>query len=111
MQPGVYMPSDIMDSPAGEEVATEYYSQKHAEEEYYDLAVDPHEQESLAADSDIPRHTDEGHDPDYADRIRALREDLHQWMVETEDPLLEGPVPIRGHHHDAVEVGMEEQGR
>jgi arylsulfatase A-like enzyme len=32
-------------------------------------------------------------DPDYAEVADALRERLERWMVETHDPLLDGPVP------------------
>jgi N-sulfoglucosamine sulfohydrolase len=32
-------------------------------------------------------------DPDYADVAADLRSRLHEWMVQTKDPLLDGPVP------------------
>ncbi len=32
-------------------------------------------------------------DPDYVDVVRDLRARLEDWMVQTNDPLLEGPVP------------------
>jgi N-sulfoglucosamine sulfohydrolase len=32
-------------------------------------------------------------DPDYADVAADLRSRLHEWMVQTNDPLLDGPVP------------------
>jgi N-sulfoglucosamine sulfohydrolase len=32
-------------------------------------------------------------DPDYADVAADLRSRLHEWMVQTNDPLLHGPVP------------------
>ena len=52
-----------------------------AEEALFDLALDPNEAHNLVGD------------PDYAQVLEDLRERLHAWMVETDDPLLQGPVP------------------
>ena len=49
-------------------------------EELYDLLFDPNEAHNL---------TDS---PDHADVLAELRERLDTWMVQTEDPLLDGPV-------------------
>jgi arylsulfatase A-like enzyme len=51
------------------------------EEQLYDLVLDPQEGQNLAAD------------PARAEVVAELRERLEAWMRETDDPLLEGPVP------------------
>ncbi|MDQ2051007.1 sulfatase [Natronolimnohabitans sp. A-GB9] len=83
--PAVYMTSDVYCSAAGREVRGAYYSEQRPYEELYDLEADPLEQENLAA----------GDDPDdpavVAVRDR-LRGELLEWMADTDDPLLEGPV-------------------
>lgn len=50
-------------------------------EELYDLRSDPHERVNLATD------------PSQARLLKSLRSDLLQWMEQTNDPLLRGPVP------------------
>jgi choline-sulfatase len=47
----------------------------------YDLEADPLEQENPAED------------PEYADTLERLREDVQSWMERTDDRLLEGPWP------------------
>jgi N-sulfoglucosamine sulfohydrolase len=49
-------------------------------EQLYDLVLDPAEGANLAAD------------PAHGDALGEMRERLDAWMLETEDPLLEGPV-------------------
>lgn len=46
----------------------------------YDLTLDPTEARNVA------------HEPRYADVLAEMEARLHVWMVETEDPLLEGPL-------------------
>jgi N-sulfoglucosamine sulfohydrolase len=50
-------------------------------EQLYDLILDPAEGDNLAAE------------PASAQLLGELRERLERWMRETEDPLLDGPVP------------------
>lgn len=71
------------DSPSKTElVAMGWPQQPRAREALYDLTFDPHETANLAADS---RH---------AQTLSDLRNRLDQWMRQTEDPLLRGPVPL-----------------
>ncbi|MFO7955934.1 MAG: sulfatase [Candidatus Brocadiia bacterium] len=51
------------------------------QEALYDLVFDPHETDNLCGD------------PRAADALTDMRARLERWMVETEDPLLEGDVP------------------
>lgn len=51
------------------------------EEQLFDLLLDPNEAHDLAAD------------PAHRAPLEDLRERLRGWMVETADPLLDGPVP------------------
>ena len=50
-------------------------------EELYDILADPGETRNLAADPSYQKTRDE------------MAAKLHQWMVETADPLLDGPIP------------------
>jgi arylsulfatase A-like enzyme len=51
-------------------------------EQLYDLILDPNEVRNLAEE------------PGHAKVVEELRERLTSWMRETEDPLLDGPVPV-----------------
>ncbi|ELY54035.1 sulfatase family protein [Natronolimnohabitans innermongolicus] len=105
--PGVYMTTDVYCSAAGREVCEEFYGEQRPYEELYDLANDPLEQRNLlgpnvgAIVDREPSPT--GVDPESASvpepdeaEIEAvhgrLREELCDWMRETDDPLLDGPV-------------------
>jgi arylsulfatase A-like enzyme len=79
--PRVYLPNDVAHSPAGDAVRRDFDRPSRPYEEFYDLTRDPQEQTNLADD------------PDYADAAADLRERLHEWLIETDDPLLDGPVP------------------
>ena len=83
--PAVYMTTDVYRSAAGREVHEEYYGEQRPYEELYDLEADPLEAENLAIG-------DEPDDPAVEAVRDRLREELLEWMAETADPLLEGPV-------------------
>ena len=80
-EPGIYLPADIYDSPSGEEVKDKYYSFPRPDEELYDLQSDPWEKNNLAELSTQD------------DVKKELKDKLIDWMEETNDPLLNGPVP------------------
>lgn len=79
--PNVYLTHDVRHSPSGEEVRDEFERPNRPYEELYDLKADPHERENVA-DAD-----------GYEGTTAELREELREWMEETDDPLLSGPVP------------------
>ena len=49
----------------------------------YDLVADPAERINLASR------------PEYADDLRELSAVLDKWMRDTNDPLIDGPIPLR----------------
>jgi N-sulfoglucosamine sulfohydrolase len=70
------------DSPSKQEwLAHGLGSRPMSRESLYDLVLDPREHHNLADD------------PAYPDVLEELRMRLQAWMVATDDPLLEGPVP------------------
>jgi N-sulfoglucosamine sulfohydrolase len=78
--PTVYLAQDVYASEAGREVRESYSAPYRPYEELYDLRATPQEDENVALE------------PRYQDVRRELSEYLHEWMVETDDPLLDGPV-------------------
>ncbi|WP_407267755.1 sulfatase [Radiobacillus sp. PE A8.2] len=78
--PKVYIPLDIHQTSSGKDVREAYYV-PNTIEELYDLSKDPLEQDNLAENSN------------YAYIFKDLRERVENWMIETNDPLLMGPVP------------------
>jgi len=80
-RPLVYLPKDIWDGPAGQEMKDEFYGSRRPEEELYDLRSDPLEQRNLIGD------------PDYQDAAWTLRTRVQNWMEESNDPLLYGDYP------------------
>ena len=63
-------------------LAAGWQRQMPAGEELYDLVFDPQEAHNLAG---VPGHET---------TARQLRERLQNWMIETGDPLLDGPIPL-----------------
>lgn len=77
--PSKYLPLDIHRSLSGQSVRESYYV-PNVPEELYDLYEDPLEHNNLAAD------------PEYAEVISNLRNRVAEWMEQTNDPLLKGPI-------------------
>ena len=80
-RPLVYLPLDVWNGPAGEEMRDEYYGTRRPAEQLYDLKKDPLEMNDVAGD------------PAYAEVLATLRARVHDWMHETNDRLLEGDWP------------------
>ena len=80
-RPLVFMPWDVYQGLAGQEMIGEYYTGGRPEHQLYDLENDPLEFEDVAGD------------PGYADVLAELQAMVQQWMEQTNDPLLLGDVP------------------
>jgi N-sulfoglucosamine sulfohydrolase len=66
-------------------LASGWPNQKVAEERLYDLVLDPNEACNVAKE------------PDYESALAEMRAHLDRWMIETDDPILRGPlVPPAG---------------
>jgi len=89
--PKIYMPLDAHLSLSGQEVRDACYV-PNVVEELYDLLVDPLEENNLI------------HELDYQEIAKELREKVANWMLETSDPLLKGPVPGVGSKRWADEI-------
>jgi arylsulfatase A-like enzyme len=76
----------------GEAVAEEWYGAPIPEEQLYDLREDPHERRNLAAD------------PAHGAVRRRLRGELLSVLRETDDPLLDGPVPDPSGEHTPMDT-------
>lgn len=96
--PDVYMTTDVYASPSGRECHEKFYAEQRPYEELYDLESDPHERENLA---------DEVHN----DLRERLRGELVEWMNETDDPLLSGPVLPDDWEEIHPELGADAAGR
>ncbi|MFP8956160.1 sulfatase [Natrialbaceae archaeon A-CW3] len=79
--PKVYLTKDCYASESGREVRERYGAPPRPYEELYDLYEDPQEADNVAFE------------PRYSEIRRDLAEQLHTWMVDTDDPLLNGPIP------------------
>ena len=92
--PSVFLPTDVIRGDAGAEVIAEYYEATRPVEELYDLREDPNEQQNLASNRTFDQYPEAGNlqNPKYESILSELREELHQWMKLTEDPLLDGVV-------------------
>ena len=78
-RPLLALPGDIETAPTRRGYGDDHLRPRPADE-LYDLAADPLERADLAAD---PAHRE------LRDRLAA---ELHEWMADTEDPLLDGPL-------------------
>lgn len=79
--PSIYLTDDVFVSRAGREIREQFQSGRRPYEELYDLDSDPYETTNLADD------------PAYEHVCKQLQGRLVQWMENTNDPLLDGPVP------------------
>lgn len=77
--PKVYLPFDIHESLSGQAVRNGYYV-PNAKEELYDLEADPQEKTNLAENKE------------HQHILEELRGKVERWMIDTDDPLLKGPV-------------------
>ena len=75
----INVPADIMHSPIYPQMI-ETLTVERPPFELYDLTIDPHEMNNRAGDIE------------YADILGDLRQRLFQWMQDTDDPILEGPI-------------------
>ncbi|MBZ0301905.1 MAG: DUF4976 domain-containing protein, partial [Anaerolineae bacterium] len=84
----VNVPSDIQKSPLYPLMIEQLIGHRpHVE--LYDLVADPKEMHNLAGE------------PEVADIERDLKQRLYRWMQDTDDPILQGPVPSP-YYHDAL---------
>lgn len=93
--PKVYLSADVFASEAGREVREKYAVPTRPYEELYDLQEAPQEDENIVFE------------PRFQDRRTDLSQQLFEWMDETDDPLLDGPV-LPG-DYDAVAKWPHEQ--
>lgn len=85
---------NVDDGPSKDLLLANGFAEREiAKEQLYDLLFDPNEANNLLDD------------PTYGDVLEDLRGQLHQWMTDTEDPLLAGHVdPPAG-----VEINLPDQ--
>ncbi|MGI5818611.1 MAG: sulfatase [Armatimonadota bacterium] len=95
--PLVYMPVDIWEAPAGQEMAGEYYSRARPREELYDLQADPWEQENLAGEAGCE------------DLLCELSGRVDAWMEASGDPLLRGRYPASDAHRKNMRGRLDEE--
>jgi arylsulfatase A-like enzyme len=105
MLPRVYIPRDIIDQRSARPVRGEWYDRDRPAEEFYDRREDPNERSNLASDARVSRSEPADWDLDdppeeldeqRRERLSEFRTRLREWMRQTEDPLLDGPVGIPG---------------
>ncbi|MDU4937687.1 MAG: sulfatase [Clostridium sp.] len=89
--PKVYITVDAHLSLSGKEVRDEFYVPNEPEE-LYDLRVDPLEENNLI------------NNEEYKDIAEELRRKVENWMIETNDPLLKGPISGVGSSRWAKEI-------
>jgi N-sulfoglucosamine sulfohydrolase len=90
---------NVDDSPSKDLlVRAGWGNRRRPREELYDVLLDPGEMQNLAGD------------PSHGDVHDSLSKRLRQWMADTGDPLLDGPVPVPagGVVNDPAGVSAEE---
>lgn len=95
--PLVYMPVDIWENPAGQEMEEACYSQARPHEELYDLRADPWEQENLAGDAE------------HEDLLCDLAGRVDEWMEQSGDLLLKGRWPASEAHRNNMRQRLHEE--
>ncbi len=96
------VPANVDDSAAKDIwLAAGWTGRAQAPEQLYDLALDPDEGQNLAGV------------PELAPVLRELRGRLTEWMAETDDPLLHGPVgaPPGAEYNEPDQVSAREPTR
>jgi N-sulfoglucosamine sulfohydrolase len=78
--PKVYLAQDVAASEAGREVRERYGTPIRPYEQLYDLEAAPQEDENVVLE------------PRYQDVRLDLARQLQEWMSDTDDPLLDGPI-------------------
>lgn len=89
--PKIYMTVDAHLSLSGAEMRERCYVPNEPEE-LYDLRKDPLEENNVIAN------------PDYAQIAQKLRKKVTDWMIETNDPLLNGPISGQGSKRWTTEI-------
>ncbi|MBS7176718.1 MAG: hypothetical protein KH056_11150, partial [Clostridiales bacterium] len=78
---GVQVPGDVAKSLSSSKMLPELFAPIKPFMELYDLKLDPWESKNLAQE------------PEYETIKQELASRLYQWMADTQDPLLNGPIP------------------
>ncbi len=78
---GVQVPGDVAKSLSSSKMLPELFAPIKPFMELYDLKLDPWESKNLAQE------------PEYETIKQELAGRLYQWMADTQDPLLNGPIP------------------
>lgn len=83
-RPNLVMPSDIYNSPTRQSMTDdEAFWGRRPLEELYDLKADPHEKNNVAGVAE------------FEEVKRGLEHQLIDWMSDTRDPLMDGPIERR----------------
>lgn len=88
--PLVYLPLDILHSKSGRNLYERYYLEERPTEELYDLDADPLEETNLIDD------------PAHQEMAERLREQLDDWLQRTDDPVLDGDIPVPPVHMEKL---------
>jgi len=91
-EPGrrILFPTDAVPQRVADHVERPKRDGKRPVVQLFDLESDPHERNDIASD------------PQYADVLKELSDQLWSWMEDVEDPLLEGPL-VTPYYREAME--------